>query len=369
MTRLSLVVLEKFKEADDTYSLRLEIPDEAAEDFRYQPGQFVHIRALIDGEPVERSYSLSSSPTVDPFFQFTVKRIENGVLSPVLVDEIEPGHRLDVSSPQGRFFEETDRAPLHFLLIGAGSGVTPLFSILKWVLARNKGDKVTLLFGSRRESSIIFPRELEQLEARYPGRAQSIHVLSQPSEAWTGERGRIDRGKLQQLLERHVQDRSLPEVAYLCGPVAFMEEAEAALLSLGLEPREIHRESFVVSDAVSAGELDDANTVRIVPESSDGDPSSPCESLTIVIGGEETDIALEPNETILAGVLRHGLDAPFSCQEGTCLSCMCRVEDGAVRMKHYDLIGLTEDDLGKGIALACLSRPDSRRVRLSFEDV
>jgi ferredoxin-NADP reductase len=369
MSRLSLVVREKRKEADDTYSLRLGIPEESAEAFRYQPGQFVNIRALVDEQVVERSYSLSSSPEVDAYFQITVKRIENGVLSPVIADMIAVGHELEVSTPQGRFYEGADDAPRHYLLFGAGSGVTPLFSILKWVLARNQGDRVTLVFGSRRESSIIFERELKQFETKYAGRLRTIHVLSQPTESWNGERGRIDRAKLLRLLDQSVRDRNLPETAYLCGPAAFMEECGAALRELGLDPGDIHRESFAVGEAVSAAELDDATTVRIEPESGTAGPPAPCETLTVVIDGEETEIVLELNETILAGVLRHGLDAPFSCQEGTCLSCMCRVEEGAVRMKHYDLIGLSEDDLGKGIALACLSRPDSSNVRLSFEDV
>jgi ferredoxin-NADP reductase len=369
MNKISLVVAKKIMETDDTCSLRLEIPKDATNQFRYDPGQFVHIECNVGDQKVVRSYSLSSAPSVDSHFQITVKEIPGGALSPSLVRTVEPGDILEVSLPQGRFFEDKAERAHHYLLFGAGSGVTPLFSILKWVLSRERGDRVTLFFASRRETTVIFLKELQELEARYGERLQVVHVLTRASEAWRGERGRMNGETVTQLLTAYVPASSLPEVAYLCGPVPFMDEVTLALEKRGLPRGNIRRESFTVAEALSASDLTEENTVRVLPSGAEPAPSAPCESLMVRIDGQEAEVRVGPGETILAAILRQGLDAPFSCQEGTCLSCMCRVEAGAVRMKDYEAIGLTEEELGVGVALACLSRPDARHVRLSFEDV
>ena len=367
---VSLVVSDKIHEADETCSLRLSVPPTSAEAFRYLPGQFVHVRSHVDGELVDRAYSLSSAPDVDHYFQLTIKRIEGGKLSPLLVDEVSVGDAIDVSTPQGRFFDAEDGRPRHYLLIAAGSGVTPLFSILKWLLVRRQDDRVTLIFSSRKESSMIFRAELQRLEERYYDRLRVIHVLTKPSNDWCGERGRLDKERLAQLLSREMPARDMPEIAYLCGPEAFMDEAAEALKLRGLECADIRRESFIVAEAVSGSELDLETTVRILPEEPRGEaPAQPCETLVVHIDGASHKISVQPDETILAALLRHDIDAPFSCQEGTCLSCMCKVQDGAVRMRSHELIGLRPEDLGPSVVLACLSRPDAARVEVSFEDV
>jgi len=367
---VSLVVSDKISEADETCSLRLSVPPTSADAFRYLPGQFVHVRSRVDGELVERAYSLSSAPDVDPYFQLTIKRIEGGKLSPLLVDEVSVGDAIDISTPQGRFFDAEDGSPRHYLLIAAGSGVTPLFSILKWLLARRQDDRVTLIFSSRKESSMIFRAELQQLEERYKGRLRVIHVLTKPSDVWRGERGRLDRERLARLLSTEMPDRNMPEVAYLCGPETFMEEAAEALKLRGLERADIRRESFVVAEAVSGSDLDLETTVRVLPEAPQDEAAvQPCEKLIVHIDGATHEISVQPHETILAALLRYEIDAPFSCQEGTCLSCMCKVQEGAVRMRSHELIGLRPEDLGPSVVLACLSRPDAASVEVSFENV
>lgn len=367
---VSLLVSEKIQEADETCSLRLSIPDSAANDFKYLPGQFVHARNIVGGEPIERAYSLSSAPGVDAYFQLTVKRIEGGRLSPILVDQISAGDSIEVSTPQGRFFDAEADGARHYLLIAAGSGVTPLFSILKWLLVHRSDDHVTLIFSSRRESSMIFGGQLKELEARYPDRLRVIHVLTQPSEGWRGERGRLTKDRLAQLFSKLMPIAATHEVAYLCGPEAFMSEAAEALQLRGLAQQDIKRESFTVAEAISADELDVETTVRILPPDIQDEPSSrPCEKMIVHIDGATHEISVQPEETILAALLRHDIDAPFSCQEGTCLSCMCKVQEGAVRMRSHELIGLRPEDLGPSVVLACLSRPDAEVVEVSFEDV
>ncbi|MFG1412217.1 ferredoxin--NADP reductase [Xanthobacter sp. VTT E-85241] len=371
MARHSLMVVDKIREADDTCSLRLQLPPDAPDAFCYRPAQFVHVRGMVDGQPVERSYSLSSAPGVDSHFQLTVKKVEGGALSPFLVERVQNGDWLEITEPQGRFFDENQAQPWHYLLFGAGSGISPLFSILKWLLAKDRGDIVTLVYASRCETGIIFRSELDALAVSHPGRLRLIHVLSRPSGNWTGEAGRLDAERIGRLLgERNVA--ALPEIAYLCGPDAFMSLVAETLEQRGLDPRDIRHESFVMADAVSGDSLDDETTVRIVPAGTPADvsvPHAPQTELTVEIDGEERVILPRAGETILAALQREEIDAPFSCQEGTCLSCMCRVEEGAVRMRRHDLIGLTREDLGEGIALACLSRVEGVRARVSFEDV
>ncbi|MCS0495655.1 ferredoxin--NADP reductase [Ancylobacter sp. MQZ15Z-1] len=371
MARYNLVVVEKIHEADDTCSLRFELPAEVADDFAYSPGQFVHVRAVVDGAPVERSYSLSSAPQVDPHFQLTIKRVESGALSPFLVEQVQRGDRLEVSEPQGRFFDENAGPARHYLLFAAGSGISPLYSILKWLLGRERGDRVTLVYASRCESGIIFRAELDALAAAHGERLRLVHVLSRPAPGWTGESGRLVADAIERLLGPR-DAGGLPEIAYLCGPEAFMASVAEALEQRGLAPRDIRRESFATAEAVSADALDDETTVRILPEGTAEDTpvaAAPQTELTVAIDGEEHSIVPQPGETILAALQRAEIDAPFSCQEGTCLSCMCRVEQGAVRMRRHELIGLTPEDLGEGIALACLSKAEGTRVRVSFEDV
>ncbi|MFG1426786.1 2Fe-2S iron-sulfur cluster-binding protein [Roseixanthobacter glucoisosaccharinicivorans] len=371
MARHSLMVVEKIREADDTCSLRLQLPPDAPEVFTYRPAQFVHVRGMVDGQPVERSYSLSSTPGVDDHFQLTVKKVEGGALSPFLVERVQNGDWLEITEPQGRFFDEDRDQPRHYLLFAAGSGISPLFSILKWVLAKARGDIVTLVYASRCESGIIFRSELDALALAHPGQLRLIHILSRPGGSWTGEAGRLDAERIGRLLDGHDRD-ALPEIAYLCGPDAFMSLVAETLAQRGLDPRDIRHESFLVTDAVSADTLDDATTVRIVPAGAPDDlpiATAPQTELTVEIDGEERVIHPRAGETILAALQREEIDAPFSCQEGTCLSCMCRVEEGAVRMRRHDLIGLTPEDLGAGIALACLSRAEGERARVSFEDV
>lgn len=371
MARHSLMVVDKIREADDTCSLRLQVPPDAPDAFTYRPAQFVHVRGMVDGRPVERSYSLSSAPGVDGHFQLTIKKVEGGALSPFLVEHVQNGDRLEITEPQGRFFAEDAGGPRHYLLFAAGSGISPLFSILKWLLARDRGDSITLVYASRCETGIIFRSELDTLALAHPGRLRLIHVLSRPSASWSGEAGRLDAERIGRLLAGR-DGAALPEIAYLCGPDAFMSLVAAALAQRGLDPRDIRHESFVTADAVCADTLDDATTVRILPAGAPDDTSvvdSAQTELTVQIDGEERVIAPLAGETILAALQREEIDAPFSCQEGTCLSCMCRVEQGAVRMRRHELIGLTPEDLGEGIALACLSRVEGLRARVSFEDV
>lgn len=366
MSRVPLKILEKIQETADTCSLRLAVPDGLRAAFAYEAGQYLHIGAELEGETVERSYSLSSTPAGDPYLQITVKRIDGGRLSPLLVDSVQPGDVVQASQPQGRFFKPQDTAQ-HYLLFAAGSGITPIYSILKRVLADTAQNHVTLIYGSRTVEDIIFRAELEALCQSASQRLHVVHVLSRETGEWPGAKGRVTAALLHQSLAGWAPVGALPEIAYMCGPVDFMDGVTTALLARGLKPDRIRRESYDVADAAALDIIGGPTRVIAAPQE-DAEPHD-CERLEIMITGENLHVTPNPNETILAAIIRAGGEAPFSCQEGTCLSCMCRVEKGAVRMKEPEEGLLDEADMQSGVALACISLPLTREVRISFDDV
>lgn len=366
MTRVPLEVLERIPETDDACSLRLAVPPGLQSAFRYEAGQYLHVGVDVAGEIVERSYSLSSTPLVDPFLQITIKRIEGGRLSPVLVNSIKPGDVLQTSQPQGRFFKPAEEA-LHYLLFAAGSGITPIYSILKRVLTAELPHRATIIYGNKTLDDAIFSAELDVLQRQKPERVHVVHVLSRESAEWQGARGRITADLLRQRLDEWAPESDLTEIAYMCGPTSFMDGVAEGLVSRGLPPDRIRRESYDVAEAAA---LDIAGgPTRIISAPNEEIEPAVCESFDVMIGGQSLRVAPVPNETVLAAIIRSGGDAPFSCQEGTCLSCMCRVEKGAVRMKEPQEGLLDEDDMEGGVALACISLPLTRTLKINFDDV
>ena len=366
MSRVALQILEKISETADTCSLRLAVPDGLRTAFQYEAGQYLHIGLELEGETIERSYSLSSTPAADPYLQITVKRIDGGRISPLLVDSVKPGDVLHASQPQGRFFKP-HADPQHYLLFAAGSGITPIYSILKHVLTGSLSHQVTLIYGSRTVEDIIFRAELEDLQRREPQRLRVVHVLSRENGDWSGTKGRITADLLHRSLGAWAPAGHLPEIAYMCGPVSFMDGVAEALLARGLSLDRIRRESYDVADAAALDIM--GSPTRVITAPGEEIEPATCMELDVVITGDHFHITPSPHETILAAIVRAGGDAPFSCQEGTCLSCMCRLEKGAVRMKEPDEGLLDESDMNDGVVLACISLPLTHTIKISFDNV
>jgi len=337
-----LAVKEVIAETSDAVSVVLDVPDRLVGRFRYQPGQFLTVQIPSERTgSVARCYSLSSSPHLDDDLIITVKRTPGGYASNWICDNIRPGDRLTVLSPSGKFVPRSLHQDL--LLIGAGSGATPLLSIAKSALIGGVAT-VYFFYANDTRGSVIFGAELDELMSEFPDRITVEHWLADTRGLPT-----VD------LVAEHLA----PYVhfdAFLCGPTAFMEVARASLATTGMPERNIHTEIYqsltgdpfadIVIPAFDVGE--DAAQARVqLPDGSDVEISWPREV------------------PLLDVLLSKGIDAPYSCREGACSACACSVRSGDVRLVRNDT--LTDADIDHGLTLACQAVPLSDRVEIAFD--
>ncbi|NBE55820.1 ferredoxin--NADP reductase [Streptomyces boluensis] len=337
-----LRVTEVIVENADTHSLVLQAPPDATDRFGYRPGQFLTLKLPgTDGGWAARCYSLSSSPHTGEPLKITVKRVIGGRCSNWVCDEVRAGDEIEALPPAGTF--TPDSLDTDLLLVAGGSGITPVLSIAKSALSQGTG-KVALLYANRDDSSVVFRDELWGLTEAYPERLVVIHWL----ELLLGLPG-VDR--LAAVLAPYA-DRD----AYVCGPGPMMDVTEQALRSLGTPARRIHRERFF---SLSGDVFD-------VPA-----PSAPVAGTDEVSGSvrveldDETHTVPWPSATpLLDALLAGGVDAPFSCREGSCAACTCRVVSGEVKLIRNEV--LDEQDLADGYILACQAVPLTERVEVTY---
>ena len=371
-----LRVVKIEKESTESASLYFEIPKELTEVFQHKPGQYVTLRTLIGGKKIPRSYSFSSSPDIDSFHRVTVKKTPSGLVSPYLVEQLLAGETIEVYPPMGRFTPSLDpENKKHYVLIGGGSGITPLLSILKSVLTRESQSQVTLLYGNRSQDQIIFFSELESLAKSFAGRFRTIHILSEPSSDWSGGSGLLNRSKLLELLSEYLflHQASPPSNPaqdglefFICGPGLMMEQAKVALIDdLKISSERVHLEFFqkpeLEPELVSA--VDSGATHKY--EARAPEASLIPHSIEVIIHQEHHPVQIKPGETILEGVLRVGLDAPYACQSGICSTCRAKLISGQVHMGLHD--GLTESEVEEGYVLTCQAKPLSEKVTVNYD--
>jgi ferredoxin-NADP reductase len=327
-------------ETPDAASFVLEPAKEDAPRFAYRPGQYVTLRPVIDGVAHPRSYSMSSSPAVDPELQVTVKRVPDGLVSNWLLDELREGDSIEAMPPTGTFTPDDSDRPL--VALAGGSGITPVFAILKDVLSR-PGRRSRLLLANPDHSSAIFGRDLDALARRFPDR----FVLQLHADEESGFVGPPE-------VEHFISDAG-DGVFYLCGPSGFMETVEAVLRSNDIEESRIKKEVFTPSDALDMSDL---------PVESEADVEEEA-SITISMGRETVTVRHRPGTTILQTARFAGLRAPSSCESGSCATCMARVIEGDVEMRNNE--ALTPDEVAEGWVLTCQSLPTSSSLRVVYE--
>lgn len=361
MTAYPLRVIEKKWETPDAASIWLDVPGDLRTAFSYRPGQFITIVADRGGEEVKRQYSLSSCPGIQEPLRITVKRIDGGRLSPWLVDEVTVGDLLEVETPRGRFFQAPAETR-HAILLACGSGIAPILPIARSLLGGGLGHKVTIAYGNRGPDSVILRNEVANLANIYPDCSVDF-VFSRPEDSWTGERGHIDPAFL---ARRHETWRdgaaNAPLTVYLCGPEDFMTAAETFYLAQGVLAADIRRESF---DLV----LDEEEPPLNVTGSNAVGVPGLCQEIVAVVGGTEYRGVPEAGESLLATLLRCGADVPYSCQEGTCSSCIAKLTEGAASVHGGVLKSLRQSDLDEGLVLACLARPLTVSLRIDFDEI
>ncbi len=345
---LELEVVDVIDETSDARSLVFKAPDGAndlaipAEKLRYAPGQFLTLRVPSDRTgSVARCYSLCSSPFTGDPLSVTVKRTVDGYASNWLCDNAHPGMRIHVLAPSGTFVPKT--LDTDFLLLAAGSGITPMMAILKSALSEGSG-RVTLFYANRDENSVIFAEVLRDLAAKYPDRLTALHWLE-------SVQGLPSATALSELIAPYTARE-----AFICGPGPFMAAAEDALRSSGAPADRIHLEVFKSLDS------DPFAAVVIAPDDSDEGPAT----VIVTLDGETHEVSWPRREKLLDVLLAKGLDAPFSCREGHCGACAVLTKAGEVEMEVNDV--LEQQDLDEGLILGCQAHPRTDSVEVTYDE-
>ncbi len=342
----TLKIKELVKETADSITIKFKQP--FFKKVKYIPGQFLTLLVTVNGQKLRRSYSMSSAPNVDKEIAVTVKRVENGVVSNYLNDNLKEGDSLEVMEAMGHFTykPKKDDQLRHVILFGAGSGITPLYSILKTVLFDEKNTRVSLVFGNRNEESIIFKKEIESLQAKFKDRFTVVHVLSQPSSNWAGYTGRVDQGKVVNITNLLPKLSNETREFYTCGPDGFMTEVLEGLKFLKIDKNSIKKESFTATASTEAPVVENEPLID--------------RTVKLIFEGTEHTVHVPSKKTILEAGLDAGIDMPFSCQSGLCTACRSECKTGKVIMNESD--ALSPDEIKKGYVLTCISHAYSDDV-------
>ncbi|WP_213290351.1 1,2-phenylacetyl-CoA epoxidase subunit PaaE [Bradyrhizobium sp. sGM-13] len=350
-----LAVNDLRREAADAVSMTFAIPKELEGDYSFAPGQYLTLRTTMDGEEVRRSYSICSGPD-DGELRIAVKKVDGGAFSNWAADELKAGDELEVMTPTGRFgvAPAPDEARV-YVGFAAGSGITPILSIVKGVLAREPNSRFFLFYGNRTTSNMLFLEELEELKDRFMQRLSLFHVISGEDQDIPILHGRLDGAKVRVLLRSLVPASSVDHV-FICGPMGMSEEIETTCRELGIAEDRIHVERFV-------SEFGGKPRAKKIVE-----PSAPPKAIaSLIIDGKRREVPVAEGEAILDAALRAGMDLPFACKGGMCSTCRAKLVEGEAQMEvNYSL---EPWELKAGFILTCQARPCSDKVVVDYDHV
>jgi ring-1,2-phenylacetyl-CoA epoxidase subunit PaaE len=360
-----LTVARVDAEAGGAIAVTFAIPADLREVFAFTPGQFLTLRATIDGQDIRRSYSICSSLQqwrAEGTVQVGIRPVEDGVFSNWAVQQLHVGDSLQAMAPQGRFCVQRPRA-LHRVGFAAGSGITPILSIMTSTLQDQPKSKFTLVYGNRRMDSVMFNEALQDLKDTYPDRLTLIHVLSRQAQEVPLLEGRIDGEKVNTIMQTLLPVKSMDEV-FICGPEGMIEPTEKALLDAGARKERVYAERFL-SQATgelkaprNLGQQAGASAKKVKAQSSI--------ALTVQLDGKSYEMGIESDDLVLDAALNHGLDLPYSCKGGVCCTCRAKVMEGQVDMaKNFTL---SEEEIAQGFVLSCQARAKTPRVVISFDE-
>jgi len=312
----------------------------------YKSGQFLTLIVPVQGKEVRRAYSLCTSPFVDADLAVTIKRVDNGLMSNWLPDNLKVGATLKIMEPMGQFTTEyaTDRKR-HLIMFAGGSGITPMMSIIKSILTQEPDSITSLIYCNRDIDSIIFKEEFDRLQTKYEGRLHVIHVLDNAPMNWQGYSGLLNHDMLTKLFER-IPEWGIEKTTYLmCGPEGMMKNVDTLLDARHISKDKIFKESFV------QGIID--KDVKKEPASTSGELKS--REVTIRYDGHEYKVVVPPNKAILETALDQGIDLPYSCQSGLCTACRGKCLSGKVKLDEEE--GLSQAERAEGYVLTCVGHP------------
>lgn len=349
-----LTIAEVRRETSDCVSVAFAVPASLKETFRYKQGQYITLRTHINGQEVRRSYSVCSSP-LDDELRVAVKQVSHGLFSTYANTELKKGDILDVMPPMGKFFTELDPAQTRqYVGFAAGSGITPLLSIIKTTLRTEPASSFTLVYGNRNRHSIIFKEELEALKNLYMDRFRVMYILSREKTDAVINFGRIDGEKCAAICDKTI-DINRTDAFFLCGPENMIFSVKEQLETLGADKKKIHFELFTTPGAQK-------NTEQKTQHS----PSEAKSKVTIKLDGVSFDFDLGfDGKAILDAALQHGADLPYACKGGVCCTCRAKLVEGEVDMDvNY---GLEPDEIEQGFILTCQSHPRTEKVVVDFD--
>ncbi|ENO89344.1 2Fe-2S iron-sulfur cluster-binding protein [Thauera linaloolentis] len=356
-----LAVKRVSPEAAGAVAITFDIPAAERERFAFEPGQFLTLRATIDGQDVRRNYSISSPRSRlarDGEVEIGIRPVEGGLFSNWAARAIKAGDTLKVMPPDGRFVIRKKRA-LHRVGFAAGSGITPILSIAASTLEEQPDAKFTLIYGNRRMSTVMFNEALQDLKDRYRDRLTMIHVLSRQAQEVDLLQGRIDGDKVRAIIAALLPVGSMDEV-FICGPDAMITDTESALVEAGVPADRIRTERFTANLPAGAQPVGTSSSAEAAATATKDI------TMTLVLDGKEHEIAIGPDEHLLDAALNAGLDLPFSCKAGVCCTCRAKVQEGEVVMdKNFTL---EAPEVAQGFVLSCQARATTKQLRISFDE-
>ena len=352
-----LKVAEVRRETPDAVSIAFAVPPELADDYRFHPGQHLTLRRDCDGQDIRRSYSICAGLD-DRELRVAVKKVPDGVFSTLCNEAIRPGDMIEVMTPQGRFGVMPDAtAARNYLAIAAGSGITPILSLLRSVLTREPNSRFMLIYGNRTAKDIMFKEALEDLKDRFLGRLVVHHVLSREHQDIELFNGRIDGDKITTLLKSFAPASKIDH-AFLCGPGAMIEDAKASLTRLGTPPGNIHIEYFS-TDGVPVAPRRVSHGAAAA--------ETPVAHARITLHGSAYDIPMMEGETVIDAGERVGIEMPYSCRGGMCCTCRAKLVSGEVDMAlNYSL---EPWEMEAGYVLTCQARPLTKEIVVDYDEV
>lgn len=348
-TFYKLAVKEITRETPEAVSVLFNVPSELKENYQFIAGQYINIKLTLDGNEIRRAYSICSTPESGEL-KIAIKAIKNGYFSKFANEQLTAGKVLEVGTPEGKFTFEPDAARLkNYAAFVAGSGITPVMSILQTVLEKEPNSTFVLVYGNKSSNETIFYNQLHDLQLKYVGRFFVHYVFSQ-QKADDQLFGRIEKSTVNFVLKNKHKEKEFDKF-YLCGPEEMINRVSDVLKENNVKEKDIKFELFSASSSENE-----------IQKSLEGHTK-----ITVLVDGDETSFEMSQKQSLLEAALKQGLDAPYSCQGGICSSCIARISKGTAEMKKNTI--LTDGEIAEGLILTCQAHPTSSEIFVDYDDV
>ena len=342
-----LSIKNRIQETADAVSLVFEVPENLKTNFSFKAGQYITLKATINGSEIRRAYSICSAPESGEL-KVAIKTVDNGIFSTYATSQLKVGDVLEVHEPEGKFVLEPTRSN-NYLGMAAGSGITPVLSMIKAVLQQEPSSSFTLIYGNKSSEETMFKAELDALSITYDSRFNLHYVFSRQNEEGSLF-GRIDKGHTNYFIKNIYKNWSFKTV-FLCGPEEMIKTVSKTLKENRYEESQILFELFTASDnEESNSQIKEGQT-----------------EVTVLLDDEEFTFTMKQTDDILAAALRNDVDAPYSCQGGVCSSCLAKVNEGKAVMAKNNI--LTDDEVDDGFILTCQAHPITSKISIDYDDV